>query len=361
MFFYALLSLHDKRAHANLYLMIKREQTTLRDIARELKVSISTVSRALAGAEEVNAQTKEAVREVAKRLDYKPNMVALSLRRQKTNTIGIIVPNLVSHFFSASISGIQEAASKKGYNVMICQSNESYETEISNLNTMIASRVDGLLISLSKETQSFDHLKTIFNSGVPLVFFDRVCEEINTSKVTVDDHDGAFMAVEHLIETGCRRIAHLSGPEQLSISKNRLQGYLDALRKHNLPLDQELIRQSSMAEEDIIRQTNSLLRLDFPPDAIFAVNDFVAVQAMQVIKEKGLRIPDEIAIVGFTNTPVSMYIEPSLTTVAQPAFRIGQTAAEHILEQINNPTAYSPKDITLKTELIIRNSSRKRN
>jgi DNA-binding LacI/PurR family transcriptional regulator len=339
--------------------MIKKEQTTLRDIARELKVSISTVSRALAGAEEVNNQTKEAVREVAKRLDYKPNMVALSLRRQKTNTLGIIVPNLVSHFFSASISGIQEVASKKGYNVMICQSNESYETEISNINTMVASRVDGLLISLSKETQSFNHLQTIYDSGVPLVFFDRVCEEINTSKVTVDDHDGAFKAVEHLIASGCRQIAHLSGPEQLSISKNRLQGYLDALRKHNIPVRDELIRQSSMAEYDIVEQTKSLLNLATPPDAIFAVNDFVAVQAMQVIKENGISIPEEIAMVGFTNTPVSMYIEPSLTTVAQPAFQIGQTAARHILEQIGNPTAFAPRDITLKTELIIRNSSRR--
>ena len=340
--------------------MIKKEPTTLRDIARELKVSISTVSRALAGAEEVNVQTKEAVREVARRLDYKPNMVALSLRRQKTNTLGIIVPNLVSHFFSASISGIQEAASKKGYNVMICQSNESYETEIKNLNTMITSRVDGLLISLSKETQSFEHLQTIYNSGVPLVFFDRVCEEINTSKVTVDDHDGAFKAVEHLIETGCRRIAHLSGPEQLSISRNRRQGYLDALKKHNIPFDEELIRQSGMAEADIVEQTESLLKLSSPPDAIFAVNDFVAVEAMQVIKKKGIKIPEEISIVGFTNTPVSVYIEPSLTTVAQPAFQIGQTAAEHILEQISNPAAYSSREITLKTELIIRNSSRRK-
>ncbi|WP_026135505.1 LacI family DNA-binding transcriptional regulator [Nafulsella turpanensis] len=339
---------------------MKKEPTTLRDIAINLGVSISTVSRALSGAPEVNDQTKEAVLKAAKKLNYEPNHVAQSLRSNKTKTIGIIVPNLISHFFSATISGIQNMAAEKGYNVMICQSNESFATEVSNVQMMMSHRVDGLLISLSKETETYDHLHPILNRGIPLVFFDRVCEELNTSRVMVDDHDGAFKATEHLIETGCRRIAHISGPEQLSISKNRRQGYLDALQKHNIPVREELILHSSFKEEDVAVHTHTLLDLPNPPDAIFAVNDLVAVQAMLVIKERGMKIPEDIAMVGFTNTPVSAFIEPSLTTVAQPAYQIGHISAKHILEQINHPQDFIPQSIVLKTELIVRNSSRRK-
>ena len=338
---------------------MKKEPTTLRDIALNLGVSISTVSRALSGAPEVNDQTKEAVLKAAKRLNYEPNHVAQSLRSNKTKTIGIVVPNLISHFFSATISGIQTTAAEKGYNVMICQSNESFATEVSNIHMMMSHRVDGLLISLSKETESYDHLHTILNRGIPLVFFDRVCDELNTSRVTVDDHDGAFKATEHLIETGRRRIAHICGPEQLSISKNRLQGYLDALKMHGIPVSEELILHSSFKDEDIAEHTNTLLNLPNPPDAIFAVNDLVAVQAMLAIKKRGLRVPQDIAMVGFTNTPVSALIEPSLTTVAQPAYQIGHIAAKHILEQINYPQEFIPQSIVLQTELVVRNSSRR--
>jgi DNA-binding LacI/PurR family transcriptional regulator len=340
-------------------MQIKKEQVTLRDIAKNLNISISTVSRALRNAPEISKKTRNIVTGMAKKLNYQPNQVAQSLRTKKTNTLGIIVPDIVTHFFSANISGIQEMTAKEGYNIIICQSNECYETEVKYINTLVASRVDGLLISLSRETTASKHLKTLENKNIPFVLFDRVSEEINTSKITVDDHDGAFKATEHLIEMGCKRIAHLSGPEKLSISKSRVQGYLDALNKNGIQPAAELLRHSSLSEEDIIAQVNTLLDLPQLPDAIFAINDPVAIKAMLMIKERGLKIPEDIALVGFTNEPVSALIEPSLSTVAQPAYQIGQIAARQVLEQINEPDNFTPQSIVLQTELIVRNSSRK--
>jgi DNA-binding LacI/PurR family transcriptional regulator len=336
-----------------------KSQVTIRDIALKLNVSISTVSRALRGVADINADTKKAVLDMAQKLNYEPNLVAQSLRTNKTNTLGIIVPDLVTHFFSACISGIQELAAHNGYNVMICQSNECLATEINNVHTLVASRVDGLLISLSRETNVYNHLQFLIAKNIPVVFFDRVCAEIEASTVIVDDHDGAFKATRHLIEMGYKRIAHLSGPPSLLISKNRLQGYLDALQHYNISPDQDLILNSTLSNEDIITQTNRLLNMPSPPDAIFAINDPTAIQVMLVLKERGIKIPDEIALIGFTNEPVSALIEPSLTTVAQPAFHMGQTAAGLLLEQIHHPDSFVPQCITLKTELIVRNSSTK--
>ena len=338
---------------------MKKGQATLRDIARSLNISVSTVSRALSGAPEINKGTRKVVLEVAKNMSYEPNQVAQNLRKNKTNTLGIVIPDLITHFFSANISGIQEVAAGKGFNVMICQSNESYEKEVKNIHTLVASRVDGLLISLSRETCDYEHLKALHIRNIPLVFFDRVCEEIEASKITVDDHDGAFKATEHLLKVGCRRIAHLSGPETLSISKSRLRGYLDALKHYNIQPEQELIRHSSLSDRNIIEQVKALLDLPQPPDAIFAINDFVAIQAMLLIKEKGLKIPEDIALVGFNNEPVTPLIQPSLTSVAQPAYQIGQIAARHILDQINKPQDFLPQRIVLKTDLILRDSSRR--
>ncbi len=221
---------------------VKRGQARLKDIARSLNVSISTVSRALGGSHDINAETRKAVVEMAGRMAYAPNQVAQSLRTNKTNTLGIIVPDLTTYFFSANLSGFQEVAAEKGYNVMICQSNESYEEELRNISTLMASRVDGLIISLSKQTSNYDHLQALYKKGIPLVLFDRVCDDIETTRIMVDEHDGALKATEHLIEMGCKRIAHLSGPENLSISRRRLQGYSDALQRYDIPLREELIR-----------------------------------------------------------------------------------------------------------------------
>ena len=337
---------------------MKDQSTTLRDIALKLGVSVSTVSRALNNAPEVNKRTKEAVMEMARALNYAPNHVAQSLRSNKTKTIGIIIPNLISHFFSATISGIQETAVREGYNIMIAQSNESFETEVSNVQMMLAQRVDGILISLSRETKSYDHLEAVLQRGIPLVFFDRVCDSLPASRVMVDNQEGAFKATELLINSGCQRIAHIAGPPQLSISRSRLQGYRDAHEAYGLPYREEFIRHTDLTEEETALQIQALLEADIAPDAIFAFTDLAATQAMQMVKQYQKKVPQDIAIIGFTNTPVSAFIEPALTTVAQPAYEIGQIAARHLLDQIWQPQNFVPQSIVLQTTLIIRESTR---
>jgi LacI family transcriptional regulator len=339
---------------------MKEGHATIRDIALKLDISISTVSRAIRNMPEVNPKTKREVLAMAKKLKYEPNVVAQSLRNSKTLTLGVIVPDLVPHFFASSISGMQNIASKKGYNIVICQSNETFDTEVKNIQTLISSRVDGLLISVSGETCNYDHFHSLYSRGIPLVFFDRVCEEINTTKIIVDDHNGAFKAAEHLILEGCKKIAFLSGPQHLSISKNRLQGYKEALQKYNIPLDEKLIFVTDLSEEDNRRQIKALLNLSSRPDGIIAINDPVAIQALYILQENGIHIPEEIALVGFTNEPASALVEPSLTTLSQPSFEIGQIAVQHILNQINNPESFIPQTIILNTDLIVRKSSRKK-
>lgn len=336
---------------------MKKGQITIRDIALKLNISISTVSRALRGVSEVNPETKRVVLEMAEKLNYEPNFIAQSLRKSKSNTIGIIVPEIANPFFSTSISGVQEVASKEGYNVIICQSNESYKTEVENVRMLINSRVDGILISLSRETKDFEHIKALIGKKIPVVLFDRIFEDIEASKAIVDDHDGAFKAVEHLISGGYRRIAHLAGPQNLQISNNRVQGYLDALDKYKIPVDNDLIIHCNTLKDCAADKTAMLLEMPHPPDAIFAFNDPIAIVCFQVIKERGLKIPDDIALVGFTNEPVSSLIEPALTTMAQPAYELGYIAATHILEQINFPEKFTPQTIVLKTKLIVRESS----
>lgn len=340
---------------------LKRHQITIIDIARELNLSKSTVSRALTGHPKVKASTREAVLALAEKLDYQRNMVAINLVTSQSHTIGIIVPEFVTSFFPRVIIGAQEVASQAGYNIIISQSNESYETEVANARVMLANRVDGLLVSLSRETRNFDHLKVFQRKGIPIVFFNRVCEEMQVPKVVVDDYDGAFKAVEHLIRIGKKRIAHLAGPDSLLVSRKRLNGYLDALRQYHQPIVEELIITYDLTLEKVKIYVKHLLELEQPPDAIFAINDPTAIEAMQLIKKKGLRIPEDIAVVGFSNDYASQLIEPSLTTVAQPMHEIGRTAVQLLLDQLERDVAdWKAITRTLKTELIIRDSSQKR-
>lgn len=337
---------------------MKNGQVTIKDIAKKLNISVATVSRALRDIPDISNDTKKAVVALAKELEYQPNSVAQSLVKNRTNTIGVIIPGLISHFYCSAISGIQKVASKAGYHVMICQSSESYQTEVANLQAMVSSRVDGLIISVSKETRCFEHFRSLQKKNIPLVFFNRVIEEIDVSKVVVDDYEGAFKATEHLIVNGCQKIAHLAGPQNLLICKDRLNGYLDALKKHNLSVDQSLISQCDFTMESGITGTKHLLQAGSLPDAIFAVCDAAAFGAMSVIKERNLKLPDDIAIVGFTNEPVASWIEPSLSTIAQPTYEIGRVAAELLIDQIkHSATSYRPQIKVLQTGLIIRQSS----
>jgi LacI family transcriptional regulator len=338
---------------------MKTSQITIRDLAVRLNVSVSTVSRALRNAPDINEETRRSVLEMAERLKYEPNRVAQSLRSNRTNTLGVIVPEIELHFFSASISGIQEYATQQGYTIMITQSMETYAAEKNNLQMLVANRVDGLIISLSSQTKNIDHLSDLLERNIPVIMFDRVSEEMNVSKVIVDDREGAVKVVNHLIATGCKRIAFLGGPENLYISQQRKSGYLDALKKNNYPVLDELIVHSKDLQVDPINGARKLLDLNPRPDAIFCVIDPVAITALQLAKEMGIRIPDELSIAGFTNEPVSQYIEPSLTTVAQPAFELGREAARLFFDQIRSKDDFVPMTRVVPTELIIRNSTRK--
>lgn len=296
---------------------------------------------------------------MAEALHYEPNVIAQSLRSNKTHIIGVVVPEIAIHFFASVISGIQDKASTYGYNIMICQSNENHETEHANLKALVSSRVDGLLVCLSRETTDFTYLKKLHDQEIPMILFDRVSDELPVSQVIVDDHYGAFHAVAHLFANGCRRIAHLSGPLTLNISRERIRGYLDALEVFNLEKSDDLLVNCPAMKDSAEAATNKLLDLPMPPDGIFAVNDPVAIVAKEVIELRGFNIPQDISLVGFTNEPVGKHMKPSLTTVAQPSYEIGQVAMELFMEQINFPHNFKPRKKVLKTKLIVRDSSRR--
>lgn len=339
---------------------MKNSQVTIKDIARSLKISPSTVSRALKDHPDISSATKKAVRELALELDYQPNSVALSLRKSKTYTIGVIIPQIVHHFFSTVISGIEDVAYKAGYHVMICQSNESYEREVLSTQALLASRVDGLLVSVAQETTDIRHFQSMINKGIPTVFFDRVVSGLDTSSVVVDDFGGAYRAVEHLIKTGCRRIAHLGGPENLVISQSRRKGYEQALADYGFSFNTEYVLSAGLTIEEGKTACRHLLEKQDQPDAIFAANDPVAIGALQVLKEKRLRIPEDVSVIGFSNEPITSLIEPPMTTVAQPGFEMGQLVSQLLLDEINETDG--EKMVTekkeLKTELVIRQSTR---
>lgn len=331
-------------------------EVTIMDIAHQLGISKSTVSRALRGHADIHEGTRKMILDLAQELDYQPNPLANALLKRQTNIVGILVPEFRHYFFPTFIMGAQEVLSKAGYNVMICQSDESYETEVANVKALLRSRVDGLLVSITAKTDNFDHFRAVMQKEIPLVFFNRVCPELDTPQVIIDDYSGAFQAVEHLIEQGYRRIAHLAGPVTLQVSRLRLQGYIDALQKHQLPLDQDLIVYHDLTEEHARICARQLLDLTQPPDAIFAVNDPCAIEIMLIAKERGINIPQDLGIVGFSNDPISAIIEPSLTTVEQPVWKIGEESARLLLEQMEHPTV---EKRTLATRLIVRKSSQR--
>ncbi|MCB8995287.1 MAG: LacI family DNA-binding transcriptional regulator [Bacteroidales bacterium] len=338
---------------------MKSHPVTIKDIARELGISPSTVSRALKDHPDISPQTKIQVRELVEKMKYKPNAVALSLRSRKTNIIGVIVPEMVHHFFSSVISGIEEEAIKAGFNVMIFQSNESYERELLNVQALLSSRVDGVLVSISKTTQKFSHLKELMDNEIPVVLFDRATDELETDKVIVDDFAGAFEAVEYLIKSGCRRIAHFAAPQHLKIGYLRQRGYISALEKNGIEVDDELIIKCD-THDLAMENTAKIMALPNPPDAIFAVNDMTATGVLKILKRLKLRVPEDISVVGFTDGLVSTVTDPPLTTVSQHGFEMGVIAAKILLKRIEEGTEnFVPQTEVIKTDLVIRESTRR--
>ncbi len=333
-------------------------RVTIKDIAKELGISPSTVSRALKDHPDISPDTKKAVNELAEKLNYTPDPIALSLKSRKSKIIGIIVPEIVHYFFSTVIHGIEDLAYKSGYNVMVCESNESFEREVQNVDALLSSRVEGILVSTSKSTQNIDHFKKIMDVGVPLVFFDRICKDIKTDRVIVDDEEGAFQAVNHMIKTGCQRIVHLSAPGHMLISQNRKQGYIRALESNQMEVDPGLIVKCDSVE-DTIKIIPGFLKQTPRPDGFFAVNDLTAAAALKIVKENGLNVPEDISIVGFTNGIISDLTDPSLSTVEQHGYEIGKEAAQLLIDRLEKEEEYPAITRVIETKFIVKGSTRK--
>jgi LacI family transcriptional regulator len=340
---------------------MKRTRVTIKDIASELNISASTVSRALQDHPALKKETKQAVRDLAEKWNYQPNTMALNFLRQTSTTIAVIVPDITSYFFSAAVTGIQDILVSSEYNIMICVSNESFEEEVRIIDKLSKVQIAGILVAPSSTTHSFDHIRKLQRNNIPLVIFDRDCTGVEAHKVLVDDYLGAFNAVEYLINTGCKKIAHITGASDMSTNNHRLQGYLDALKKNNLPiLNEYIIHAKGFEHEDGIEPTEALLKSDNIPDAIFAVNDRLAVSAMWTAKKLNFRIPEDISIMGFDDEPHSTYFAPALSTVWQPVYSMGMLSARILLHDIrrNENEDQKLRYEVFKTELIIRGTSK---
>jgi LacI family transcriptional regulator len=332
-------------------------RTTILDIARELNVAAATVSRALNDHPAISDATREAVKLAAKRMNYQPNKIASSLRSGKSKIIGVIIPSAEINFFGSVIHGIEKVASKNDYNVLIYQSNELYEYEKKAVQTFLRSRVDGVLASISKETINLEHYADLKKRGVPLVLFDRANDALEVPAVVVNDYGGAFNATRHLIEQGCRRIAHIGGQQHVANFNQRLRGYIDALNVHNIAVDDDLIAYGKVSIESGRECMKHLLQKT--PDAVFAVEDFTALGAMQAVKEAGKKMPADIAIIGFANEMFGQYLTPSLSTVNQHTVRMGEEAARLFFEVLHKKGALKspPRKLVLEPEIICRQSS----
>lgn len=314
---------------------MKTHQVTIKDLAKILNISVSTVSRALKNHPDISAETKQNVKELALKLKYEPNALALNLRRKKTNTIGVIIPEIVHHFFSSVISGIEDVAYDLGYNVMVCQSNESYEREVINAQALLSNRVDGVLISVSKTTHDFDHFRNFISQGIPVVFFDRICPDIMTDRVITNDEGGAFLATEFLINKGCKHIAHFAAPQNLLIAQGRLTGYQRALKQYGYEYTPKLVLHCD-TRELALEKTIHFFENNPQVDGLFAVNDSTAITAMQMIQKMGKNVPADVSVVGFGDGPIALITYPTLTTIEQKGYEMGTEAIDLLLHRIEN-------------------------
>ena len=339
-----------------------KQKITLKKIAKEFGVSISTVSKALKDSHEISQEVKERIQAFAKYYHYKPNSLALNLRNQKTKTIGVIIPEIVHHFFTKVITGIEKLANDQGYNVMICLSNESYEKEVLNLQMLANGVVDGIILSVSKETEEredYRHFNELINNGIPLVMFDRVVDEIECNKVVADDKGGAFLATEQLLQNGCSKVALLTTPDYVTVGHDRKEGYLKALSENNIHINNDLIIEIN-DKLPFEEQVSSLFKGNSIPDGIFAVNEIYAATVMKVARSFGHKVPEDIEVIGFTDGLISAFSTPSLTTVAQHGRTMGQKALELLLDEIDSQdTQYQYKTHLIQTDLKIRNSTKK--
>ena len=341
--------------------MEERTPLTMKDIAREFGISVATVSRALKDSPRISAERRIAIQQYAREHNFIPNVIAESLRHsriQPIKVIGVIIPEFAHYYFSSILSGIEEEAYAHGYGIIVAQSNERYEKEVKICQWFYENKVCGVIVSQAKDTQKYDHFQKLIDAGVPLVFYDRICTGVNASRVVVDDYNGAYNAVTHLIETGCNRIAFYGSSMKLEISKNRYNGYKDALLKHGIQPDPELMRFCDN-RTDAEAITPEILQSNAPPNGFFAVNDDTAIGILYTAKRMGFRVPEDISICGFTNGQRAVACDPMLTTVEQRGMKVGQEAVDILIGHVEGTI---PRDKMerriIRTRLIIRGTTK---
>ncbi|MFL5748179.1 MAG: LacI family DNA-binding transcriptional regulator [Niastella sp.] len=342
--------------------MEKPKEITIYDLARKLNISIATVSRALKDDPVVSKKTRKKIFELAEEMGYRYNHFARNLREQRTYTIGVIIPRLNSYFMSTVIAGIESVANNEGYTLIISQSSESASKEVDSAKTMFNNRVDGLLVSLAYETDDLSHFDQFIKKNVPLIFFDRVAEHPDFTSVLIDNRKGAYESTSHLIAQGCQRILHITATPKRNVYLDRLAGYKQALADHQLTFDEKYILINNLSREAGVQAATAILQMNPLPDAVFAANDNCAVGCMVALKKAGIRIPQDIAFVGFNNDPVSTVVEPNLTTINYPGYKMGEMAAASLINHLNGVNSIDATNtILLRSELIIRASSLKAN
>lgn len=338
--------------------MTNKKKPTIKDIAKALNISAAAVSKALHNDDRISEKTKQAVKKVAKELNYQPNHLASALRKGKSKLVGVIVPRTNSHFFSSVIQSMEAVLNKEGYHIIITQSNESYKKECANIDTLLFTQVDGIIASMANETIDLEYFEKIKSKGIPLILFDRGENDLNVDYIGINDYDSSHMIVEHLIKQGCRRIAHIGGYRRTRIFNNRIRGYIDAIKKHKLPFDDAFLVESSLTTEDGRTKMMELLALKNRPDAVYVAGDYAALGALQVLNEQGISIPNEIALVGFGNEPFTSMVTPSISSVNQHSAEIGKQAAKTFLAHAQKTVVKQKLNkIILNAELIIRHSS----
>lgn len=337
------------------------KEITIYDIAKELEISPTTVSRALNDHPAVNVNTKQRIFNTATQMGYRSNMFASNLRTKRTNAIGVIVPRLNSTFMSSVIAGMEKVANEAGYNLIISQSLETVEKEIANANTMFNSRVDGLLVSLAYDTETIDHFKPFIKRRIPMLFYDRVFDHEQITGVVIDNIQAGYKATQHLIEQGCNDIIHITGNLKRNVYADRLKGYKYAIMDHGIEFKNSNVIISKLSEEDGIQAAKQLLERNKLPDGIFVANDSCAISCMKALMQEGIKIPDDIAVVGFNNDPICRIVEPNLTTIDYPGYEMGEVAVRNLIHRMEGLSDHSMTNtITLRSELIERASSLKR-
>ena len=339
--------------------MKKKQEITIHNLANELNISASTVSRALSDNNRISKKTRLIVQQKAMEMGYRPNVLAANLRSKKSNTIGVVVPRIDRYFFSAAISGIEDYAWTKGFNVIISQSNDLLAKEITCVHTLFSNRVDGIIASISMQTNEDKHFRLFSERNIPLLFFDRFCPMIECDRIVVDDYISGYNITIHLAGRGCKRIAHIAGPVLLNIYKDRKEGYLKALSDSGLPLYNGYLEETRLTREEGLQAFQRLMALPVPPDGVFCGNDTTALSALEFCKQNNLKVPQDVALTGFSDEPFSSVVTPSLSTVKQPGYQMGFQAAQKIIHRIENSNLTIPFErIVLPTQLIVRDSSK---